>query len=117
MMEMLIRKDTGLHSVTHQDGAENHNQLVYQDSAHHLDTVVKNGLKDGENLHQLQLSTQLEKKIQILPIPRDILNNKKKFMVFGEENLHSSKNLTEINLRNFIKLFKNVWILKMFFIK
>lgn len=94
--------------MIHQDGAENHNQLVYQDFALHLDTVEKNGQKDGENLLQLQLYTQLEKKIQILPTPKDTLNNKKKFMVFGEESLHSSKNQTEIYLRNFDKLFKNL---------
>jgi hypothetical protein len=94
--------------VIHQDGAENHNQLVYQDFALHLDTVEKNGQKDGENLLQLQLYTQLEKKIQILPTPKDTLNNKKKFMVFGEESLHSSKNQTEIYLRNIDKLFKNL---------
>ncbi len=114
MMEMLIRKDTGLHSVIHEDGAENHNQLVYQDFAHQLDIVVRNGQRDGDNLHQLQLCTQLEKKIQTLLIPKDISNNKKKFMVFGEESLHRSKNQTEINLRNINKLFKNVRILKMF---
>ena len=94
--------------MIHQDGAENHNQLVYQDFALHLDTVEKNGQKDGENLLQLQLYTQLEKKIQILPTPKDTLNNKKKFMVFGEESLHSSKNQTEIYLRNIDKLFKNL---------
>ena len=94
--------------MIHQDGAENHNLLVYQDFALHLDTVEKNGQKDGENLLQLQLYTQLEKKIQILPTPKDTLNNKKKFMVFGEESLHSSKNQTEIYLRNFDKLFKNL---------
>jgi len=94
--------------VIHQDGVESHNQLVYQDFAHHLDTVEKNGQKDGENLHQLRLCTQLEKKIQILLTPKDTLNNKKKFMVFGEESLHSSKNQTEIYLRNFDKLFKNL---------
>ena len=94
--------------MIHQDGAENHNQLEYQDFALHLDTVEKNGQKDGENLLQLQLYTQLEKKIQILLTPKDTLNNKKKFMVFGEESLHSSKNQTEIYLRNFDKLFKNL---------
>ena len=109
-MEMLIRKDIGLHSVTHQDGAENHNLLVFQDFAHLQDIAVKNGQKDGEKLLQLQLCIQLEKKIQILQIPKDTLNNKKKFMVFGEESLHSSKNQTEIYLRNFDKLFKNLRI-------
>ena len=107
-MEMLTKKGTGPHSVIHQDGAESHNLLVYQDFAHQLDTVEKNGQKDGENLQQLQLCTQLEKKIQILPTPKDTLNNKKKFMVFGEESLHSSKNQTEIYLRNIDKLFKNL---------
>jgi hypothetical protein len=61
MMVMLIKKDIGLHFVIHQDGAENHNRLVYQDFAHQLDIVVKNGQKDGENLHQLQFNIQVEK--------------------------------------------------------
>ena len=106
MMEMLTRKDIGLHSVTHQDGAENHSQLVFQDFAHLQDIAERNGQKDGEKLHQLQSCIQLEKKIQILQIPKDTLNNKKKFMVFGEESLHSSKNQIEIYLWNFDKLFK-----------
>ena len=58
---MLTRKDIGLHSVTHQDGAENHNQLVFQDFAHLQDIAVKNGQKDGENLHPLQFNIQVEK--------------------------------------------------------
>lgn len=61
MMVMLIKKDIGLHFVIHQDGAENHNQLVYQDFAHQLDIVVKNGQKDGENLHLLQFNIPVEK--------------------------------------------------------
>lgn len=60
-MVMLIKKDIGLHFVIHQDGAENHNQLVYQDFAHQLDIVVKNGQKDGENLHLLQFNIPVEK--------------------------------------------------------
>jgi hypothetical protein len=110
MMEMLTRKDIGLHSVTHQDGAENHNQLVFQDFAHLQDIAERNGQKDGEKLHQLQSCIQLEKKIQILQIPKDTLNNKKKFMVFGGESLHSSKNQIEIYLWNFDKLFKKISI-------
>jgi hypothetical protein len=110
MMEMLTRKDIGLHSVTHQDGAENHNQLVFQDFAHLQDIAERNGQKDGEKLHQLQSCIRSEKKIQILQIPKDTLNNKKKFMVFGEESLHSSKNQIEIYLWNFDKLFKKISI-------
>ena len=61
MMVMLIKKDIGLHFVIHQDGAESHNQSVYQDFAHQLDIAVKNGQKDGENLHPLQFNIQVEK--------------------------------------------------------
>lgn len=61
MMVMLIKKDIGLHFVIHQDGAESHNQLVYQDFAHQQDIVVKNGQKDGENLHLLQFNIPVEK--------------------------------------------------------
>jgi hypothetical protein len=61
MMVMLIKKDIGHHFVIHQDGVENHNQLVYQDFAHQLGIVVKSGQKDGENLHQLQFNIPLVK--------------------------------------------------------
>jgi hypothetical protein len=61
MMVMLIKKDIGLHFVIHQDGAESHNQSVYQDFAHQLVIAVKNGQKDGENLHPLQFNIQVEK--------------------------------------------------------
>lgn len=64
MMVMLIKKDIGLHFVIHQDGAESHNQLVFQDFALQLDIVVKNGQKDGEKLHPLQSNIQVEKLIQ-----------------------------------------------------
>ena len=61
MMVMLIKKDIGLLFVIHQDGVESHNQSVYQDFAHQLDIAVKNGQKDGENLHPLQFNIQVEK--------------------------------------------------------
>ena len=82
----LIETDFGNHFVTHQDGAENPNQLEFRDSALHQDGAEKNGLRDGENNQKLQLSILLARRTQISPILKDISSNKKKFMDFGEES-------------------------------